>query len=146
MKTIYTAIIARLQAEVPALKWIDMDMGQLDTAERPAVAWPCALVGIRIPKASSITDMEQDCTAKVSIALGFDKPGQTSANAAEANRTAGLAVYDVIADVYKALQGWGTENFDSLDRTSQGDEKTRNGTFKYRIDFATQFIDATAEQ
>lgn len=146
MKTIYTAIIARLQAEVPALKWIDMNMGQLDTNERPAVMLPCAMISIKIPSAKSITDTLQDCKGQITILLGFDNLDRTSANAPEAVRNAGLAVYDVIADVYAALQGWGTEHFDSLSRTSQGDGTSKNGVFRYPINFEVQFEDATAEE
>lgn len=147
MKTIYTAIIARLQAQVPALKWTDMNIGQLDPSAdgRPAVALPCALVSIKIPKAKSLTDTLQDCEALVTVTLAFDVPERTSGNAPEAARNAGLGVYDVIADVYAALQGFGTPNFDSLSRTSQGEVSIKNGLFRYPISFAAQFEDATAE-
>jgi hypothetical protein len=145
MKTIYSAIIARLQSKVPALKWLDMNIGQLETTERPAVAWPCALVAIKITRAKSITDTLQDCEAQVIITLGFDVPERTSANAPEAARAAGLGAYDVIADVYGKLQGWGTANFDSLDRISQGEGFVKNGIYRYPVIFKTQFEDATAE-
>lgn len=145
MKTIYTAIIARLQEKVPSLKWIDMNIGQLDSNDRPAVALPCALVSIKIPKAKSITDTLQDCEAQVTVTLGFDVPERTSGNAPEVARNAGLGVYDVIADAYAALQGFGTANFDSLSRSGQGDGIVKNGVFRYPIVFSAQFEDATAE-
>jgi len=145
MKTIYNAIIPRLQEKVPALKWIDLDTGQLDTAERPAVMLPCALIGIAVTRARSITDTLQDCTATVSITLAFDTLERTSANAPETARNASLLVYDTIADVYAALQGYGTANFDSLNRTRQQKENNRHNLFKYRMDFSVQFEDATAE-
>lgn len=145
MKTIYNDIIAQLSAEVPALKWIDMNIGQLDASQRPSVALPCALIGIRIPKAKSLTDTLQDCEGQLVVTLAFDVPERTSANAPEARRDAGLAVYDVIADVYKALQGFGTDHFDALSRVNQGEGSIKNGVFRAQITFSTQFEDATAD-
>ncbi len=147
MKTIYTAIIARLKEQVPALKWTDMNIGQLETIERPSVMFPCALVTIKIPKASdeSHTGKTQNCVGQINITLGFDVPERTSGNAPEANRLQGLAAYDVIADVYAALQGFYTEKFNSLSRTNQGEGTIKNGVFRYPISFSVEFEDATAE-
>lgn len=145
MKTIYTAIILRLQKKVPALKWIDMNIGQFDGSERPPVALPCALVSIKTLKCKAITDTLQDCEAIVTITLGFDVPERTSVNAPETARNAGLFAYNVISDVYGALQGFGNANFDSLNRTGQGEGTVKNGLFRYPITFAVQFEDTTAE-
>lgn len=144
MKTIYQAIIARLADQVPALKWTDMNIGQLDSAERPAVMLPCALISIKVPKALSLTDTIQDCEAQLTVTLAFDVPERTSGNAPADKRMKGLAAYDVIADVYAALQGWGTQYFDSLNRTGQGDGSIKNGIFRYPIYFSVQFDDYTA--
>jgi len=144
MKTVYSEIIARLVEKVPALKWIEMDMGQLSQAQ-PSVKFPCGLIGIKLVKCRSITDTLQDCEARISIRLAFDTQLRTSAATPEESRNASLAVYDTIADVYAALQGWGTQYFNTLDRTSQGDEPTKNGLFIYKLEFSTTFEDATAE-
>lgn len=144
MKTVYTAILSRLTEKVPALKWIEMDMNQLSQA-KPSVAFPCGLIGIKLPKCKSITDTLQDCNALISIRLGFDIVRRTAAATPEEARNDSLAVYDTIADVYAALQGWGTSAFNTLDRTSQGEETAKNGLFIYKIDFSTTFEDATAE-
>jgi len=55
MKTIYNAITARLKEKVPAIRWIDFDKGQLDSMDRPAVAFPCALLTISVSNARNIT-------------------------------------------------------------------------------------------
>jgi hypothetical protein len=144
MKSVYTAVLDRLTEKVPALKWIEMDMGQLSQA-KPSVTFPCALVGIKLPKCKSITDTLQDCNAIISIRLAFDTQMRTSAATPGESRTASLAVYDTIADVYAALQGWGTQYFNTLDRASQGDEPAKNGLFIYKMEFSTMFEDATAE-
>ena len=144
MKTIYLAIMEKLES-LSALKWIDLDTGQL-AAPKPSVLFPCALVGIKLPKSKSLTDTIQDCDARITVKLGFDNKVRTAAKTPEVARTASLAVYDIIADVYKILQGFRTENFDSLNRVSQGDESTKNGLFVYKIEFSTAFEDRTAEE
>lgn len=149
MKTIYTAIIARLSEKVPALKWIDKEKGQLKKTgdgQRPSVAYPCALIGISLTSCKDISDTIQDCKASVTVRLAFDPflMNRTSAQADEEVREQHLEPYDLIADVYAALQGFSTDNFDSLSRTSQGEE-INDSLFIYKQSFSTQFEDVTAE-
>ena len=138
--------MARLEEQAPKIKWIDLDTGQLDKrTDKPAVAFPCALVGIAIRPTRNITDKIQDCEATITVRLAFDnQSGRTSAQAPETGRGKSLEVYDAIADVYAALQGWGTAAFDTLTRSSQGKENSVNGYFQYRLEFKTTFEDNTA--
>lgn len=151
MKTIYSAVIERLKSKVKSLKWIDLDTGQLERApvlnselERSPLAFPCVLVGINIPHAEDITDTDQDCEARVVVRLAFNQEMRTNAAAPASVAPAALKPYDIIADTYAALQGWGTTNFDPLSRISQQKENSRNGLFIYRIEFKTEFEDQTA--
>lgn len=144
MKTIYLAIMAQLQTAVPAIKWIDLDTGQLDSQARPAVAFPCALIGISIVPKRNLTDTIQDCAANITVRLAWETTGPTSNITPDAELAKSMAIYDTIADVYKALQGFGNMNFDSLTRRKQDREKSRHGLFQYRFDFSTEFEDDTA--
>lgn len=141
MKTIYNAILTRLKT-VSGIAWIDLDIGQL-TVSPPPVAFPCVLISIQLPKAKDITDKIQDCTGNVKVKIAFNALKSTSAATPEITRENSLKVYDTIADVFKALQGFGTANFASLSRTRQGDEQ-RNGMFISTMEFATEFEDNTA--
>ncbi len=116
MKTIYNAILKRIEEKVPEIKWVDLDCGQLETKERPPVVFPCCLISIEISDAESITDTIQNCKAKIGIRLAFDHVGRTALNTTVAERNKSLQIYDTIADVYKALQGFGTDKFDCMDR------------------------------
>lgn len=145
MKTIYNPILQRLETKVPELTWVDLERGQLDTNSRPPVQFPCALVGIDIDDANSITDTLQDCKATITVRLVFDTVGRTAGNTPAIEREKSLQVYDTIANVYKALQGFYTEHFDCLSRKRQGKEKSRHGYFQYRYDFSCEFEDLTAE-
>lgn len=143
MKTIYSAIIARLQQSVPQLKWIDLDTGQLDVRQaKPGVLFPCALIGISVRVRNNITDTVQDCDATVTLRLAFEQhTGRSSAQAPEQARESSLAMYDTIADVHAALQGFETANFEALHRTAQSKETGPNGLFQYKIEYKTSFED-----
>lgn len=150
MKTVYTAVMERLAARVPALKWIDLDTGQLENGsgetDRPAVAFPCALISISIPLAGDLTDYIQDCDARIMVRLAFDQQMRTNAAAPAQVIDTALTPYDIISDVYAALQGYGTVNFSPLSRTGQSPDKSRAGLFVYQISFRTTFEDLTASQ
>ncbi len=137
MKTIYTAILAQLQQEVPELKWIDLELGQLDTPERPPVAFPCALIEIGLQAKRNLTDTTQEGQANIGVRLTFDTPMQTAAHSKAREKS--LQVYELINKVYKALQGFETEHFSALTRIRQQKEKSRHGLFQYRIDFFCLF-------
>lgn len=132
-----------------SLYWIDWDKGQLkkkDDTGRYPVAYPCALIRIAIPSTTDVTDTVQDCKATITITLAFDplSMGRTAANAPAQVRAQGLEPYDVIADVYKLLQGFYTDEFSPLSRKSAG-ELTHPDLFVYQIVFSTEFEDSTAE-
>lgn len=147
MKTIYSSILARLQDKVPALRWIDWDTAQLDVqTDRPSVKLPCALISIGINRAKDITETIQDCEAQVTVRLAFDRMERTNSEAAPEVREEKMLPYDVISDVYAALQGFETQSFHALSRTSQAKENNRLGLFVYRISFKTDFEDDTAEE
>ena len=147
MKTIYVAIINRLKEQVPALRWIDLDVGQVDTPVRASVAWPAALIGIEMTQARNYTETHQTCVVRIPVNLCFNNtPDRTSANAPDEARERSLRIYDTIAEVYKALQGFETENFNTLHRVSQGKIARNDGMFLYRITFECEFEDITAEQ
>ena len=49
-KEIFTALCEHIKKNVPEIRWIDFDTGQLNIAsERPPVDWPCCLIDISYP-------------------------------------------------------------------------------------------------
>jgi len=146
MKTIYTAVMERLK-ETKELKWIDLDEGQLEYYdERPSVAFPCALIGISLDKCENIYSSVQLCEASVTVRIAQNIPvRRTNSVASGSVRGTALERYNLIDEVYKVLQGFGTEEFNPLARVRQYKE-TRQGLFVYRIEFGTEFKDLTAEE
>lgn len=49
-KDIFVSLCDRLEKEVPSLRWIDEDLGQLNVGNstRPAVDFPCCLIDIGV--------------------------------------------------------------------------------------------------
>ncbi|MFV0366227.1 MAG: hypothetical protein ACK5JS_06965 [Mangrovibacterium sp.] len=137
MKTIYQPIITQLE-QIKALRWIELNIGQLSEKE-PSVAYPCALIDIRIPTASSLHDHLQACKAVIKITLAFNTDIRTAASAPEAVRNQSLAVYDTIGEVYSKLQGFQTEHFNALSHTSQAPQMSKKDLFMYEMLFETEF-------
>lgn len=143
MKVIYKDIVDRLKAKVPELRWIDLDFNQLESVERPPVAFPAALISIEVTNASDVTDYTQDCEALLSIRLAFDNLGQTAASTPQPYLDNALNPYNVAGKVYSALQGWHTAHFDPISRLRQRPEQSRHNLFIYRVDFQIRFEDTT---
>lgn len=151
MKTIYNDIRGQIQELIDnnSLRWFDWDKGQLKKKgqnDRYPVAFPCLLLRVGITSANDVTDTIQDCKANVTVTLAFDPLGygRTAANAPEEVREQGLEPYEVIAEVYKKLQGFTEGHFNPLSRKKAG-ELTHPDLFVYEIVFSTEFEDNTAE-
>lgn len=146
MKTIYNALIKHLRSKVPALKWIDLNTGQLDVPftdnKRPPVAYPCLLIDISIDRTTPITDTLQECQATITLTIADDTPTRTSRNT---KPTTSLGQYELVADIYTALQGYMGEanNFAPLNRTRQERLRSSAGLFLYRQSYTTTFLDIT---
>ena len=150
MKTIYTQLIKQIQSKVPAVRWIDLNTGQLEVPftdnQRPTVAYPCVLIDIAIDRTTALTDTLQECDSTITLTIADDHPSRSSANTKPAPA---LTEYELIADLYSALQGYtgnaddknGAEHFSPLNRTRQERLRSNTGLFLYRLTFTTSFID-----
>ncbi len=137
MKEIYLWIKNKLNQEVKALRWIDMDTDQLGSATRPAIALPAALINVDLENCKSLADKIQICDVKIDVTLVFDTPGATSSNTPEEIVNANLSPYDVIQTVHEKLQGFETNLFEPLSRISGKKRKNRHGLFQYEISYRT---------
>lgn len=144
MKTIYMQLIKQIQDKVPAIRWIDLNTGQLEVPfadnQRPPVSYPCVVIDITIDHTTSITDTLQECDATIVLTIADDRHYRTSSNTTP---FPALNQYELIADIYSALQGYSDEadQFTPLNRTRQERLRSNSGLFLYRITFTTSFID-----
>lgn len=145
MTELFVAVSDHLEEEVPQLKWIDADNGQLETyEERPPVAFPCALIDVQLPQCEDFSARYQQCTATIRVRLGFDTTGErTAAQTPLMARERSLQKYALIDGVYRALQGYCTDSFTELSRQSM--TPMMIGGYKvYEMTFETTFADETA--
>jgi hypothetical protein len=140
-KQAFTSLCDRLETNVPALRWIDWDNGQLE-AERPAVTYPCCLIDLIYPSCDDIAKQEQIADVEIVLRISFDHRGATNAATSAENRTTAMSVFDTIEDVHKQLQGWtNTWTLSPLSRKSAIREKRRNNKPVYRITYTTTLHD-----
>lgn len=145
MKDLFIATRSRLKTEVPALKFIDKDKGQLEI-DKPPVSWPCALIKIQLPRTESKDDglTIQDVQALVTVRLGFEFIGNTDGYTSDAHVATSLAYFDVEQAVYEALQGWSDSTFNKLDRGSVREEISGAGHQSILINYSTAYRDSSA--
>ncbi len=144
MEKIFLEISDRLQAQVGELRMIDFNYGQLDVLDQdliPAVLMPCALIDINYSRAEDIGNDEQQVEARITIRLAFRMPFHTDNLSTAQRRNKALNLMKVIRKVYKALQGWGTDDFSTLSRTRQSASNRYPGVKVVDLEFATTFID-----
>ena len=93
-KEIFIAVCDRLKTEVPGLRWIDAEEGQLNTGERPAVAFPCCLIDISYPSCETHMGGRQKINAQIQLRVAFQAGGSTNAAAPKLVRERGFAMVE----------------------------------------------------
>ena len=95
-KEIFIAVCDRLKTEVPQLRWIDAEEGQLNTGERPAVAFPCCLIDISYPSCETHMGGRQKIKAQIQLRVAFQAGGSTNAAAPKLVREHALSCMDTL--------------------------------------------------
>jgi len=122
---LFMAILERLLDQVPEIRYIEQDLGQLENYEmRPAVSWPCTLIDIDdLDFSETGGKLVQLAQGFVQIRLGLVKYTDSN-NLVPANiRANSLQYLELENKVYKALHGWGPEGFNKMLRRKSVTEK-----------------------
>ena len=132
-KDFFLAVTNHIAANVPQIKWVDADEGQLYVSGRPPVAFPACLVDISYPQCESLSGGVQRIRARVELRVVFTLQGSTNAAAPAAVRERSLD---------KALQWWnGGGLFNPLRRISSTPERRADDLKVYRVVYETEFFD-----
>lgn len=142
MIVIYKTVLQKL-SEIPALRWIDKDKGQLDFGS-PPVAFPCGLITIKLPKCEDLGGNIQQCSGSFSIKLAWRFTGESSNITPEAIRNQSLEYYQLAEDAYKKLQGYSTSELSPFSRKRVDEEIRPDGLIILTMQFDTDFQDFTA--
>lgn len=138
MKQIITAIADRLAAQVPELRFIDIDLEQLGN-ENPPVDFPCALIDVSSIDFDGSTT--QTAVADINVTIGFNVLTPSSQHSVECREQA-MAHYDIIDKIAEALHGFETEGFSKLTRTALRRRATtypRHYVMSFRTSFSEVF-------
>lgn len=144
MKTIYLEIKEQLLRAAPTLRQVSMNVGQLSVgyseSSRPPLAYPSVLIDIDITQASDVTTHTQLCSGRVTLTIVTDIVNNIDDERA-------TAPYDLVAEVYRALQGYNTEHISPLSRKSARRRTPSGGRalFEYEMIYEVEFMDETAK-
>lgn len=144
MKDLYNQLLTLLN-DIPTLKWKDLNVNQLQE-EQPAVLFPCALIDINLPICNDIdtgAKMQQH-TSRFTITLAIKAIGESNANATVPQRANALAYFDLVQDVFKKLQGFGSEVYYPFTTKSIINIGARKGLKVVALTFETSWHDYTA--
>ena len=125
MKHIYTNILTALK-EIPELKWIDLDKGQMNS-NRPSVAFPAALITVTLPRTENITSTIQTVNTQITVRLCFDYTGSTNSKMTEAARNKSLEYFNIADKVFNKLQNLEADNMNALERINAIEEVRPDG-------------------
>lgn len=147
MKQIVQNIQNRLVQDVPALKYVDQDWGQMDFYPNPPVKYPCALIDIQSAQYTNIGNFIQQGTAMVVIRLFDLKLSNSSQKAPDNQKETAKKIWQLIEDVNKAIhgqnflqEGYGLPIREQMRRTKRND-----GCYQTELYYSVQFTDTTTE-
>lgn len=141
---IFVALCDHLEKNVPEIRWIDEDEGQLSTqpGTRPAVDFPCCLIDINYPDCQDANETEQLVNATITLRIGFQPIGETNNKAPEPVRRRALERLSIIQKIQEAMQGWTAEDIISpVSRKSTQSNLTPNKIKVFTIVYKTTFLE-----
>lgn len=115
MEEILNVILDKLTTDVPELRWIDVNLGQMET-ENPPVDYPCALVDVTDISYTTAGMRRQVGEARIEIELYFIVRSPSNTAAPEKMRKQAFGHFDTAKKVYKTLEGVSGEAFGGLNR------------------------------
>ncbi|QNK63960.1 hypothetical protein H7F33_05565 [Pedobacter sp. PAMC26386] len=137
MKKIYLKTLEKFK-ELPEIKFVDKDRAQIDTSERPAVKFPCALISISLPKRKNLAADLQLCACTISIRIAFERFADSSNLSPQARLNLALEYYDIVERVEALFQGYTDAEMNPWECTSSIEE-VRPDLDVMRLSFSTSF-------
>lgn len=143
LANLFEKIITRIQAQVAAFRYINLDWNQLDF-QQPPITYPALLIDF-VDTAFAQMQFYQDGTAIVQLKLVYRSLTDTSNLTQAQYREAALEFFELEQDVYEALQAWYADNLlaNAMIRTNAATEKRDDGLRVRVITFQCTFSDAS---
>ena len=140
MKHILQAVMERLQEQVPDLRYIAEDWGQLDFYnEAPPVKFPCALISVSNIKFESHTVGCRWATMTILIRVA-DAPAVSGTMAApETYRNRAFAIFDLMDTIGNVLYAFGGDEFNELEQKTITHYSREDAIREYAMLFETEY-------
>lgn len=124
MKELYLKLCELLKG-IPAIRYVDLNCGQLQE-EKPPISYPAVLINIG-GKGDDINSTFQQYDGDFELTIVCKMFSETNSNAPEQVVQTGLQYVDLCDDIWKKLQGYSDNNFESFTRKSFRDQNIRKG-------------------
>lgn len=134
-------------AEVPAVVYIEQDLGQLGSEEpRKMMLFPGILIDFPSTPFSNLQGKNQLAIPTISVTLVFDNYNNTNSLTPLAIKEAGLNYLEIEQKVFMAVQAWESDYCESLVRTNaSGLNRNDVGLRVRELTFTTQFEDYSCD-
>lgn len=141
----YLEIVTRIKTRMPALKYVNQDLGQLENfGDRPPVMFPALLIDFDNWNFSQIGDHEQLASGNVTMRLVYPPFSDSSSLTDAKVREKALSFYELEWELHKLLHGWTGVAFGALMRESAETEKRDDNLRVRNIVYSTCFQDSSA--
>lgn len=145
MDILYKDLLERLDDQVPELRWIDYDQGQIDfPAESYPVDFPALLIDFENTEWEDVGQLVQGGTLTISFRTAFRLYEDMNNHTPAESRNNGLLKLRLLNKIHKALHGFGGEHYNGLSRTRQFTEKREDGLKVVVMQYETYIRDAHA--
>lgn len=136
--TIIKDLQEMLAHELPRVKYIDKDWGQL-TMEQPPVGWPCILIDIEEVDVKQLTDGNEHARATVVLTVANKRTTSSSAHAPRVAKEKSMETIDLTDDVHRLVQGYYAEGAEYAPLKEQSFFKLNDlpGTEVYAMRYTT---------
>ena len=140
MRHVLEEIMGRLQEEVPELRYVAEDWGQLDFYEdKPPVKFPCALVSVSGIKFEPVTAGVRYATMTVLVRVA-DAPAVSGTMAAPREyRERAFSILDLMDRIGNALYAFGGEDFNELEQKEITHYGREDAIREYAMTFETEY-------
>lgn len=144
-KELYTTVRDRIRAEMPWVRWVDLQKGQMDApAKNYPLPLPCALVEIKPVTWEYYTENAQLGHAIIAIWLYLDHSGDSVKGAETEDQS--LELMDRMDEVFQILTDLSGVSFKRLVRSSDQVVSYKPRMVIFRCDFLTTLVDSIQER
>ncbi|SKB63617.1 hypothetical protein SAMN05660477_00402 [Soonwooa buanensis] len=142
MKKLYLQLL-ELFSEITEIKYIDLNYGQLQE-EKPPLSYPAVLINLSSQTIDDVQDVFQILSGQMELTVVYKMAGESNGNAPKETQEFALRYLDLSEKIYKKLQGFEANGFDSFTRNSIRDVTLRKGLKTAVMTFETSWREDTS--